>query len=171
MERNAVAANPGTRVAFVDENGHTTYNNVALWMQDEIETRVYRPVVIDHDFPAEASVLEESICFVRICFDGENLNGGEIDQHAKRVRDELRRDAEFSERSRAIRKQIGAALLAVHPATLSKKELIERGIVDTDGILLPLLNLLKTAGLVEESHGGKYGLTERGVAQAKIASK
>jgi hypothetical protein len=172
MERNAVAANPGTRAAFVDENGgHTTYNNVVAWVQDEIETGVFHPVVIDRDFPAEASVLEDSICFVRICFDGENLNGGEIDQHAKKVRDELRRDAEFDERSPAIRKQIGTALLAAYPAALSKAELLARGVADIDGMLLPLLGLLKNNRLINEGHAGMFALTEKGLKQAKASAE
>jgi hypothetical protein len=88
------------------------------------------------------------------------------------VRDELRRDEEFAEKSRAVRRQIGKALLAVHPAALSKAELLAGGIADTDKILLPMLGLLKNGGLIEELSAGKYRLTERGVEQAKaIAQK
>ena len=104
---------------------------------------------------------------------GDCGDGVRIDQHAKRVRDELRRDAEFTERSRAMRKQIAAILLASHPEPCSKSELIEGGIVDEHKILLPMLVSLKASGLIEESHGGKYGLTARGVvaAQAKAANR
>jgi hypothetical protein len=60
----------------------------------------------------------------------------------------------------------------VHPAALSKAELLAGGIADTDKILLPMLGLLKNGGLIEELSAGKYRLTERGVEQAKaIAQK
>jgi hypothetical protein len=172
MHQTVIQAAPGTRAGFTDENNQVWYETIVAWVQTELESGeiVFRPVAIE-DFQAEAAVLEDSTCFVRVCFDRENLNGAEINEHAKSVHAELRREEEFSERSRAVRKQIGAALLAAHPAALSKEELLAGGVTDADKILLPTLRSLKAAGLVEESHRSKYGLTAKGLTQAKASAE
>jgi hypothetical protein len=174
VKHDFVTAAPGTRAGFTDESNQVWYATIVGWIQNELETGeiVFRPVAIDRDFQAEATVLEDSMCFVRVLFNNENLGAEEIAEHAKSVQAELRRDAEFQEKSRAMRKQIGAALLAAHPEPRSKSELIDGGIVDDDKILLSILDSLKGGGLVEKFHGGKYGLTARGVvaAQAKAAA-
>src|SRR5580700_3346307 len=178
MERNAVAAQPGTRAAYVSESEEIWYLPVIGWVQGEAYgdgELPFNPIVYDPNFPSEASCMGEltsdNKCFVRIFFNNEELDKETVRRHARSVREELKRDAEFDERSRAIRKQIGAALLASHPEPLSKSELIAGGIVDGEKILLPILGLLKNSRLVDEMPAGKYRLTERGVEQAKAANR
>jgi hypothetical protein len=172
VRHDFVIAGAGTRAGFVDEDGNAWYCQVVGWIQNELETGevVFRPIACDREFTFEAAPLEDSRCLVRICFDGENLNGAEIDNHAKSLQAELKRDAEFSERERVVRRQVGKALLASHPAPLSKSELIAGGIVDEGKMLPPILGVLKNGGLIEELPAGKYCLTARGVEQAKASA-
>jgi hypothetical protein len=167
-----IPAAPKTKAAFVDENSTVTYLPIIAWFQHTYETgeTVLKPFLYDSNYPSECFPLEESRCFTRILFEGEELDETEISEHAEAVRAEAQRDKEFMEESRAMRKQIVAALLAAHPAPLSKQEFPERGITVADGSLGPLLRSLRVFGLTEECAGG-YCLTPRGVAQAKAAAE
>jgi hypothetical protein len=172
MQYTVFAAQSGVRAAYVDEDGECRYAPIIGWILDELEgQRLFRAIVHDGEIPTEATILEDSQCLARLVFNGENLNGSEIDHYTKRVREEQRRESEFDEKSRAMRKQIGAALLAAHPAALSKAELLAGGVADIDGMLLPLLGLLKNNRLINEGHSGMFTLTERGLAQAKASTE
>jgi hypothetical protein len=177
MQHNLIAAAPGTRAAYVSESEEIWYLPVIGWVQGEAYENgcelAFNPIVYDPNFPSEASCMGEltrdSKCFVRIFFNNEELDKEAVRRHAASLRQELERDAELAEKSRVVRRQIGKILLASYPEPLSKPELIERGVTSTDGILAPLLQILKVGGLIEESTGA-YRLTERGVVQAKAAA-
>jgi hypothetical protein len=166
-----IPATPKTKAAFVDENSAVKYLPVVAWVQHTYDTgeTVLKAFLYDPSYPSECFPLEESRCFTRILFEGEELDETEISEHAEAVRAEVQRDKEFMEQSRAVRKQIVAALLAAHPTYLSKAELMER-VTDEHGIFTPLIRVLKLSEVIEESADG-FRLTERGVERAKAAEE
>jgi hypothetical protein len=172
MQYTVFAAQSGVRAPYVDEDGECRYAPIIGWLLDELETgeKGFKAIVHDGEIPSESIILQDSQYLAGLCFDGERLSSEEIAHYTKRVRRELEREAEFQEKSHAMRKQIAAILFASHPEPRSKAELLESGIVYGDKILLPILGVLKKGGLIEELSGGKYRLTERGVEQAKASA-